>query len=120
MSGTTKEGSIGAFERFRVACNTSAQYGASVSISAVVHVGSTPTLLIINLPTKFKGSIFSTTQAPAVNHSYNTATVGAGTLSATGAHVDADFVEVLAAGAAGPAHTIHLAGDVTCGTFTTS
>lgn len=120
-SGTTAQGPVGgSFVSFRVACNSSSQYGNSVNVSAIVDVGSTPTLLIINLPANRKATIFSTTQGPAINHSYAMAATGALTISSTGAHVDADFAEVLSAGAAGPAHTIHLAGDVVCGTNTTS
>jgi hypothetical protein len=37
---------------------------------------------------------------------------------ATGAHVDADYTEVVAAGVT--PHTIHLAGDTVCGTTKTN
>jgi hypothetical protein len=38
------------------------------------------------------------------------------TLTATGAQVDGDAVEQLAAGSTAKPHTIHVTGDVTCGT----
>ncbi len=120
-SGATPEGAVsGAFVRSRVSCSTSAQYGESVTITAIVDAASTLTLMIINLPANGKATVFSMTQVPASQHAYKIAPTGVQTISGTGAHLDADFVEVLAAGATGPAHTFHLAGDVTCGTNTTS
>ena len=120
-SGSTAEGAVSvAFSRCLVACNASAQYGASVNISAIISTGATPALLIISLPASGKATIYSLAQTPAVNHSYTIVSSGTLAVTGTGAHVEADFMEVLQAGATGIAHTIHLAGDVTCGTFTTS
>ncbi len=121
LSGSTAEGAVsGPFQRFRIGCNTNAQYGSSVTAIAIVSAGATPSLLIINLPASGKATIFSATQSPPVNHSYAIAPTGTLTTTAGGAHVEADFLEVLPAGATGPAHTIHLAGDMTCGVWTTS
>ena len=110
----------GPFSAFRVTCVSSAQYGKSVSVSAVIDTVTPPVYLIFNMPSNNKGTIFLISK-PSKQHTFlMDEKTGTYTVSDTGAHVDADFVEVLAAGAAGPPHTIHLAGDVVCGTNVTS
>jgi hypothetical protein len=117
-SGSSPEGAFsGPFTAARVTCNSSAQYGASVGVSATINAGTTPTLLIISLPANRNATIFSSTQAPAKQHSYTMDRAGVVSISTTGAHIDADFVEVVASGTTTTPHTIHLAGDVTCGTI---
>ena len=116
-SGASPEGAVnGPFSAFRVTCVSSAQFGKSVSVSAVIDAATPPVYMIFNMPANNKGTIFMISK-PSTQHTYlMDEKKGAYTISDTGAHVDADFVEVIAAGAAGPAHTIHLAGDVVCGT----
>jgi len=121
LSGAMAAGGVaGPFARFRVQCNTSSQFGQSVNATAIVIAGSTPTLLIINLPANLKAMIFSVGQGSATNGSFAIDPNGTLQVGATGAHLDANFIEVLASGVTGPAHRIHLAGDMTCGTFASS
>lgn len=120
-SGSSPEGAIsGPFSISRVTCNSSAQNGQSVGVSAIIDTATPPVYLIINLPANRNATIFSVSQNPSKQHTYAMDKAGTLTITATGAHLDADFVEVLAAGVAGPAHTIHLVGDVTCGAAATS
>ncbi|HLX35425.1 MAG TPA: hypothetical protein VKR30_09335 [Candidatus Limnocylindrales bacterium] len=122
VTGSTADGAVsGPFSSFRVQCNSSAQYGRSVGMTGIITIGSNPTLMIITLPSANPngGVIFSVGDNPATNHTYKLDPAGTLSVTATGAHIDADFVEVLAGGAAGP-HRIHLAGDVTCGTIVSS
>jgi hypothetical protein len=120
-AGSSPDGAVnGPFSAFRVTCVSSAQYGKSVSVSAVIDAATPPVYLIFNMPSNNKGTIFLISK-PSKQHTFRMdEKTGTYTVSDTGAHVDADFVEVLAAGAAGPPHTIHLAGDVVCGTTVTS
>lgn len=121
VSGASTEGTFdGPFIRFRVTCNLSQQYGDTVSLSAIVNAGATPTFFIINLPANGKATLFSPPNGQVPQHLYNIAADGTLTISKTGAHLDADFVESLASGSTAPPHTIHLAGDVTCGTTNSS
>lgn len=121
VTGSSAEGAFnGPFTRFRVVCNTSQQTGNGVSVTAIINAGATPTFFIINLPATGKATIFSPPTAEAPQHFYNIAASGPLTTSGTGAHLDTDFVESLPSGATVSAHTIHLAGDVTCGTINTS
>jgi hypothetical protein len=118
-TGSSAEGAInGPFDRFRAACNHSSQYGDGANVTAVLTAGTTPTYFIINFPSNGKATIFTSSQNPPAQHSYALAPSGTAAASATGAHVDGDYVEVVAAGAT--PHTIHLAGDVVCGTTTNS
>lgn len=118
-SGASAEGALnGPFDRFRATCNHSAQYGNSASLVGVVTAGSTPTYFIVNFPASGTATIFSTSENPPAQHSYTIAKTGTLTVTATGAHVDADYTEVVSAGAT--PHTIHLAGDTVCGTTNNS
>jgi hypothetical protein len=118
-TGSDAEGAIkGPFDRFRATCNHSAQYGDGAQLTAVLTAGTTPTYFIINFPSNGKATIFTSSQNPAAQHSYAIAPSGTATPTATGVHVDADYVEVVAAGAT--PHTIHLAGDIVCGTIINS
>ena len=119
-SGSSAEGSIeGAFTAARVTCNSSAQYGLSVSTSAVISSATPPVFMIINF-TPTNSTIFAITDNPSKQHSYVYDKAGTLTISATGAHADATFAEVLPAGSTATPHTIHLVGDVSCGTFATN
>ena len=120
-TGSDAEGAInGPFDRLRVTCNHSSQYGDGAQLTGVLTAGTTPTYLIINFPANGKGTIFTSSQNPSAQHSYAVAPSGTATPSATGAHVDADYVEVLATGSTATPHTIHLAGDIVCGTINNS
>ncbi|HEY4227976.1 MAG TPA: hypothetical protein VGM49_06525 [Candidatus Limnocylindrales bacterium] len=120
-SGASAEGPVtGPFARFRITCNASAQNGASVNITGVIDTAVPPVYMIVSLPANGNATIFSITDTPNKQHSYKVDPAGTATISATGAHLDADFIEVLAAGVTTPAHVIHLAGDVTCGVLNTA
>ena len=100
-SGTSPEGSIsGPFTAARVTCNSSAANGASVGVSAVMDTATPPVFLIISLRENHTATIFLISQNPSKQHSYAIDKAGTETISATGGHIDADFVEVLATGAA--------------------
>lgn len=121
VSGASAEGAFsGPFTRFRVVCNVSQQNGNEVSVTAIINAGTTATFLIINLPANGKATIFSPPNGQAPQHLYNIATGGTLVVSGTGAHLDSDFVEAAPSGSTAPAHTIHFAGDVTCGTINRS
>lgn len=71
-------------------------------------------------PANRNATIFSITQTPAKQHTYTMDKAGVLSISAAGAHVDADFIEVVASGTTTPPHKIHIAGDVICGTINAS
>lgn len=115
LSGSTADGAVnGPFELFRVTCYHSAAYGDSVSTTAIVTAGTSATLLIIHLPANDEATIFSLVKDVGTNRTYAIDPAGSQSISLTGAQVDADFTEVVAAGAT--PHVIHLAGELTCGT----
>ena len=117
-TGSDAEGAInGPFDRFRATCNHSTQYGEGLQLTGVLTAGTTPTYFIINVPANGNGSIFTSSQNPPAQHSYTVAKSGTATPTATGAHLDADYVEVLATGSTATPHTIHLTGDIVCGTI---
>lgn len=106
FSGPTAKGTFsGGLNPVNVECVTNT-YGQSVSVFGIAQVGSTPTLLIIYV----SPGTFSVAGAGF----FRNASTAVATLTATGAHVDGDAVEQVAAGAT--AHMIHVSGDVVCGT----
>jgi len=117
VTGATPEGPVnGPFTRSRVTCSQSAQYGNSASIVAILPTGSTQSLLIIGLSGNGNTTLFTTVQSPNVQHSYSKTGAGTFTVTTTGAHLDFDFVQAMPPGASASAASLHLAGDVTCGT----
>lgn len=118
FSGASAEGAmIGPFSAFRVTCIDDAANGNAVSTTAIIPSGSTQTGMTLFLAAK-GSTIFSHGPDGPPQHAYDIAPQGTVNLTAGRAHVDADFVERLAAGAAGTPHTLHLTGDVTCGSTT--
>jgi hypothetical protein len=113
FSGPTPKGALsGGLNPVSVSCTTSAATGSSVSVIGLVQVGSTPTYMIMSIsPSTF-------TVYPVGAGFYRSTSTAVATLTATGAHLDGDALEQnLAAGAT--AHTIHVTGDVVCGTTIT-
>jgi hypothetical protein len=109
FSGLTPTGALGGgLDPVNVECLTNSN-GPSVSILGVFEVGSTPADVVMSVsPGTF------TVYSVGAGFYRNTGTAVV-TLTATGAHVDGDGIEQnLAAGA--KAHTIHVSGDVICGT----
>jgi hypothetical protein len=110
FSGPTPKGSLeGGLDPVNVECVTNT-YGSSVSILGLARVDSTPTFMVVSVSS---GSFSISASGDGFFRSGST--VGA-TLTATGAHVDGDAVEQLAAGSTAKPHTIHVSGDVACGT----
>jgi hypothetical protein len=91
-----------------------------VNVTAVLGTATPAVLLIINFSVQYPSTIFSITANPSRQHSSTYDKAGSVAVTAAGAHVDATFAEVLAAGDTSTPHTIHLVGDVTCGTFINS
>lgn len=118
FSGASAEGAMtGPFSAFRVTCVDDAANGNAVSTTGIIPSGSTQTGMTLFLAAK-GSTIFSHGPDGPPQHAYDIAPQGTVNLTAGGAHVDADFVERLAAGAAGTSHTLHLTGDLTCGSTT--
>ncbi len=110
LSGPTPKGALGGgLDPVNVECVTN-QYGPSVSILGLAQVGSAPTLLVVYV----RPGSFSVSASGDAFFTSGSAVVA--TLTATGAHVDGDAVEQLAAGSKVKPHTIHVSGDATCGT----
>jgi hypothetical protein len=119
FSGASAEGAMtGPFSAFRATCVVDKVNGNAVSVTGIIPSGSTQTGMTLFLTAK-GSTIFSHGPDGPPQHAYDIAPQGTVNLSVGGAHVDADFVERLAAGAAGPPHTLHVTGDVTCGSTTT-
>jgi len=109
FSGPTLKGALsGGLSLANVECVTN-NFGQSVSVLGMVTVGTTPTAMIMSIsPGTF------TVYPVGAGFYRNTATAVA-TLTATGAHIDGDGLEQNVAKGA-TAHTIHVTGDVVCGT----
>ena len=109
LSGATAKGALaGGVSPVNVECVNNTQ-NTYVSVIGAVQVASTGTLAVISIsPGTASVSLSSD------GFFRNTATAVA-TLTPTGAHVDADLVEQNPA-AGTKAHTIHMTGDVVCGT----
>ena len=109
FSGPTPKGTIsGGLDPVNVECVTNT-YGKSVSVFGIAQVGSTPTFLVVSIS---PGTL--SISASGDGFFRNSATTVA-TLTATGAHVDGDAVEQNVTKGS-TAHTIHVSGDVICGT----
>jgi hypothetical protein len=109
FSGPTLKGALsGGLSLANVECVTNS-FGQSVSVLGMVTVGTTPTAMVMSIsPGTF------TVYPVGAGFYRNTATAVA-TLTATGAHIDGDGLEQNVAKGA-TAHTIHVTGDVVCGT----
>ena len=113
LSGATPKGALGGgLSPVNAECVTNT-FGKSVSLIGVAQVGSTPTLAVISISPGTASVSLS-----GDGFFRNTATAVA-TLTPTGAHVDADLVDQNPAKGT-KATTIHMSGDVTCGTTTGS
>jgi hypothetical protein len=111
FSGVTPKGALsGGLGPVNVEC-TNGQYGPAVSILGVAQVDSIPTFVVIAI----SSNTFSVSLS-GDGFFRNTATTKA-TLTATGATVEGDALEQNVAKGA-TAHTIHVSGDVVCGTTT--
>lgn len=122
VSGSTPDGAVsGPLPSFRVSCNDSTQYGMSVNASAVVTAGTNPTQFIINLPSTGKGTLYAVGKDPGTQTLYMIDPAATYSVTDTGVHLDADFVQnQSASGATSGPLRLHLAGDLTCGAFNKS
>jgi len=106
LTGTGIDGTFGpSINPVRVQCDT----GPTVQATGIVQVGGKATLALIAVRT---GAFTLFTSASGQTHLYQAST-GVTALTATGARLDGDAVEAAAAG--GTSHTIHIAGELTCG-----
>jgi hypothetical protein len=113
-SGSATEGAInGGASPFRVECDNTAT-NKSVSFTGVVKIGTTPVLFITTLTASSVTTFMAGGGTPPIQHAYRLQATEAATLSGTGAHVTANLVETSAT--SGPPHTLHLEGDLVCGT----
>jgi hypothetical protein len=109
FSGPTLKGTLsGGLSPVNVECVTNT-YGQSVSVLGVVQVGATPTFVVFFIS---PGTMSASLSGDGFYR--NTSTAQA-TLTANGAHVDGDLLEQNVAKGA-KTHTIHVSGDVVCGT----
>ena len=109
FSGPTPKGALsGGLTPVNVECVTNT-YGQSVSVLGVVQVGATPTFVVFFIS---PGTMSASLSGDGFYR--NTSTAQA-TLTANGAHVDGDLLEQNVAKGA-KTHTIHVSGDVVCGT----
>ena len=107
LSGTGADGAFGpAVNPVRVQCDT----GPTVQATGIVQVGGKAALALIAVRT---GAFTLFTSAGGQTHFYQAPATGVTALTATSARLDGDAVEAAAAG--GTSHTIHVAGDLTCG-----
>lgn len=109
LTGPTGKGALGGgLDPVNVECVTNT-FGKSVSVVGMAQVASTATLAVVavspgTMSVSLSGDGFFRNTATAV-----------ATLTPTGVHVDADLVEQNPA-AGKTANTIHITGDLTCGT----
>jgi hypothetical protein len=110
VSGTTPKGAVsGGLSPVNVECTSSTANGRAVSVNGIIQVGSTPYFTIIYVsPNSF-------TFFAAGDAFYRNTSTAVATLTATGAHIEGDAVEQSPA-AGKTATTVHVSGDVTCGT----
>ena len=112
ITGDTAEGALAAavLDPARVECDASPD-GDEVVASGLVTVGATKVLVAVGLTSD--GAVTLDETLPSGSHRYTAS--GSSTVTSTGAHVRADVVEQVKQGAATPAHTLHVEGDLSCG-----
>ena len=114
FSGDTLEGAISAGPiPFRVQCDTSAT-GNSVELAGIILIDGKEAFFFTTFNASGMITLYETFEGPPfVAHQYLVNAADAVTLSENGAHVAADLVEQ--SPASGAAHTLHVEGDLTCG-----
>jgi hypothetical protein len=114
ITGDTAEGSVsGTPDPFRTQC-TNGTTGSSAQVVGILTVKGTKVLFIVNASANGLTVFESGT---AIQHSYLLNAPGVATVTDSGAHIAADVVEQ--APASGSAHTLHVEGDITCGSTVT-
>jgi hypothetical protein len=113
ITGDTAEGALAAavLDPVRVECDESPD-GNEVVASGLMTVGSTKALVKLGLTSD--GAVTVDETLPSGSHRYIAS--GSSRITSTGAHVRAEVVEQ---GAATPAHTLHVEGDLSCGLHAT-
>ena len=114
FSGDTLEGAINSGPTpFRVQCDTSAA-GNSVDLAGIIMVNGKEAFFFTTFNASGLITLYESFEGPpVVSHQYVADAADAVTLSENGAHVAADLVEQ--SPATGAAHTLHVEGDLTCG-----
>lgn len=109
ITGDTAEGALAAavLDPVRVECDVTPD-GDEVFASGLMAVGSATALVSVGLSSD--GAV--TVDETLVSGSHRYLASGSSTITSTGAHVRAEVVEQ---GAATPAHTLHVEGDLSCG-----
>ena len=92
-----------------VQCTSSPTTGSTVSIEAIIEIGPTSYFVVMSV------KVGTFTFFAAGDGYFLSTKTAVSTLTATGAHVDGDLLEQNVA-KGGTAHTIHVSGDVVCGT----
>jgi hypothetical protein len=118
LAGSIPQGAItGGLDPVRVECDVDPTYGNYVSVHGILTAGTTKTFAIIVVraaDSPYQSSLFMV-PATGAQQSLLAPLHAPSTLSATGAHVDADFSQAAGAGSSAAPNVIHLVGDLTCG-----
>jgi hypothetical protein len=109
LTGDTADGRLAAatLSDVRVECNTD-PVGNEVSVVGIITVGSAKAFVSVGL--RVDGLTVSELLESGTSHQYEAPT-GSATPTSTGGHANGDAVEKNTS----PPHTIHVEGDVTCG-----
>jgi hypothetical protein len=113
VTGLTPQGSLStALTNVHVTCTFTTGSGEFVGVSGLTTTGA-PASPILMFVTGSTGMIQVAVEARTSASFYNGKGAGLVTMTADGAHMDGDVTESVAAGAT--PHTLHVAGDATCG-----
>ncbi len=118
LVGAIPQGAIsGGLNPARVECDVDPTYGNYVAVHGILTAGTTKAFAIIVVraaDSPYQSSLFMV-PATGAQQSLLAPLHAPSTLSATGAHIDADFSQAAVAGSSAAPNVIHLAGDLTCG-----
>jgi hypothetical protein len=118
LAGSIPQGAItGGLDPVRVECDVDPTYGNYVAVHGILTAGTTKVFAIIVVraaDSPYQSSLFMV-PATGAQQSLLAPVHAPSTLSATGAHIDADFSQAAATGSSAAPSVIHLAGDFTCG-----
>jgi hypothetical protein len=111
VTGLSPQGTLdAALTKVHVTCTFTTASGEFVGVSGLTTTGTTPVLMFVTAGTDM---IQVAVETKASASFYNGKGAGMVTLRPDGAHIEGDVTESVAAGAT--PHTLHVAGDATCG-----
>ena len=111
VTGQSPQGTLGAaLTNVHVTCTFTTGSGEFVGVSGLTAAAGTPVLMFVTAST---GLIQVSVETKTSASFYNGKGAGLVTLAADGAHMDGDVTESVTGGAT--PHTLHVAGDATCG-----